>query len=493
MNYFSSEDSEDELDRMAPKSILNNIQSNLGGSDIFNKNKNSFSPKYYSTKRKMLIKAKSDINAIKIFKQKKKISNILNFFTFGHDREKYLKLREKHIFPNIIPNCPFKKKVDWKLFYELIFISNNNINLNNSYMDFFDFFNDEKENKFENNLEKYKFKIITDKIKQRLKNKYELDKYGDIGNKNKINIKKVNKLPEILFDLNKDNNYLKNVFNVGISEMDKNRFFSMLINKLKNKFYIYLNQNKYEKRQYFDALRKISDDDKKNKSDKTSKKKKKIKFDNANLLIKNKNSPSEDKKPKVSKNKKIHLFDKRKSTPKSNNIYNSPKIKKLVYRNDKMNILKQRKTLPFKRKNESYLLEAKDINLKTINFNDFELNNINNKKIFLTDDKFELFKRNAKILINDEILFKEIRREYPDYEEELFNLYNNFLLYEKTYDKVELKNFDNTKKYQNYNHNINNFLSLNNKINIPINEKYDINDKIIENAVNFQKIINYLK
>ena len=49
----------------------------------------------------------------------------------------------------------------------------------------------------------------------------------------------------------------------------------MLINKLKKRFNIYIDKNKYEKRQYFQSLRKNSFN---NKSD-SPKKKKKIKFD----------------------------------------------------------------------------------------------------------------------------------------------------------------------------------------------------------------------
>ena len=124
-------------------------------------------------------------------------------------------------------------------------------------------------------------------------------------------------------------------------------------------------------------------------------------------------------------------------------------------------------------------------------FNKNELNSIDNQKTYITDDLFEQFKKNSKIIINDEILFKELKKQYPDYEEEIFNLYNNFLLFEKIYDRQGLRNFINKKNFKDYNHSINNFLSTN-KIKLLISDKYDINNKIFENCINIQGIINYL-
>ena len=89
--------------------------------------------------------------------------------------------------------------------------------------------------------------------------------------------------------------------------------------------------------------------------------------------------------------------------------------------------------------------------------------------------------------------YLKFNKQYPGYEEELFNLHNDFLLYEKIYDKQELNNYSNKRKNKDYNHDINNYLSLNNKINLPIMKKYDINNKILESAVNLQNIISYLK
>ena len=127
---------------------------------------------------------------------------------------------------------------------------------------------------------------------------------------------------------------------------------------------------------------------------------------------------------------------KRKNTSKNLNIYR-PSERKSFIKNTS-----QRKSIVIKRKKDNLFTEKKtkfniSLNNNEINFNQKELNNINNKKINITDDKMELFRNNAGTIINDEILSKEFKREYPDYEEELFNLYNNFVLYEKIYDKHE--------------------------------------------------------
>ena len=502
--YYSSEDSEDEIDRLATRSGLNSIHSNFNRNSDGSRNniinylpkENSYNPKNYS---RGLKRSKSDTRQMKLYKQRQKIVNILNFFIYGYNREKYLILKEKNDFPNI-KQKPSREKIGWKLIYELIFMKNkkklnNYFNetqtnlselINNKYM------NDENYEKYDNRIEKLKFKIITDKIKHRMKKKYELNKDKDIsiGKKNKNK-----KIPEILLNLKKNDNNLRSIYKVGISDMDKNRLLPMFINKLKKKFNIYIDKSKYEKGQYFQSLRKYSF-----KNDKNSKKKKKIKFD-VNRKIKTKYSITEDKISNFlkSNSKNIRLTNKRKGSSNIKNlkINPSPIDRKSLIKNDKSNnLFKHRKTLSFKNKNENYLSDINfksENNLKTIYFNENELNCINNKKLVMTDKKLELFKNNAKIIINDEVLFKEFKREYPDYEEELFNLYNNFLLYEKVYDKLDLKNFSNMKKYIDYNHNINNFLSLNNKINLSFIEKYEINNKILENAINLQKIINYFK
>ena len=224
--YFSSEDSEDELDRIISKSKLKMIQSNItqtiGGSPIFGRNKNininikinSSIDKDYSFKlnlSKSLKKSKSDVRAIKLFKYKQKIKNVLNFFTF------YIQ-RQGTNYLNIKIDKKKNQKIDWKLFYEIIFLENKKTNKENSFnkthTNLSDYIidkeiKDEKENKFENIIEKYRFKIILDKIKYRMKQKYELIKEEDIEMKNtNINtnlnkIEKVKKLPEMLLTMNK--------------------------------------------------------------------------------------------------------------------------------------------------------------------------------------------------------------------------------------------------------------------------------------------------
>ena len=499
--YYSSEDSEDEIDRLAMRSGLNSIHSNftrnLDGSrnNIINylPKENSHTPKNYL---RGLKRSQSDIRQMKLYKQRQKTVNILDFFTYGYNREKSLILKEKNDFPNI-KHKSSREKIGWKLIYELIFIKNkknkkiyfngNQTNLseliNNKYM------NDENFEKYDNKIEKFKFQIIIDKIKHRMKKKYELNKDKDISIGKKDKNKKI---PEILLNLKKNDNNLKNIYKVGISDMDKKRLLPMFINKLKNKFNIYIDKSKYEKRKYFQSLRKHSF-----KNDKNSKKIKRIRFE-VNKKIKTKYSISEDKISNLLKNniKNIRLTDKRKDSSNIKNLKNNPPLKnsRSLIKNDKSKYpFNHRKTLSFKNKNyQSEIKYNSENNLKMIYFNENELNCINSKKMVMTDKKLELFKNNAKTIINDEVLFKEFKREYPDYEEEIFNLYNNFLLYEKVYDKLDLKNCPNMKKYIDYNHNINNFLSLNNKINLSFNE-YEINNKIIENAINLQKIINYFK
>ena len=329
---FSSEDSEDELDRIASKSKLNMIQSSitqtLGGSPMFRRKKNininnaldiidsDYSFKSTKNFSKSLKKSKSDIRAIKLYKYKQKIKNVLNFFTHGHNREKYLEMRQETNFPNTKKDTQIQQKVGWKLFYELIFLENKKSNKENSFnkthTNLSEFYidketKDEKENKFDNIIEKYRFKIILDKIKYRMKQKYELIQEDDIkinnGNTN-INtnkIQKVKKLPEILLTMNNNKNNLKNIYKVGISEIDKNRYLPMFINKLRKKFDLYLDKNKYEKRQYFQSIRKSSSDLSKNKSEKKTKKQKKIKFENKKTntykILKPKVSITEEKIP----------------------------------------------------------------------------------------------------------------------------------------------------------------------------------------------------
>ena len=511
--YYSSEDSEDELDRLLNKSRFNTMNSNftttiVGWKGLYPYENNNFynSDDIFLSKnvsKTNIKRSRSDIGLLRLNKHKikpKKI-NLLNIFTLGHNREKYLKLKDNNLIPNIHKNDNKQQKVDWKLFYDVIFrdTENNNNNFNNSATTLSELLNNkvlyEEINKFDDNIEKYRFKIITDKIKFRMKKKYELNNFGKLPeNKNKI--KKINKPPEIIYNSKKIENNLKNIYKIGISEIDKNRFIPMFINKLKKKYNIYLDKTKFEKRQYFQSLRKNhSYDYDYFKNDKILKKKtnknKRIKFENVDKKLKTKYSITETKLPNFfNKNMNNHrIVMKRKNTSKNLNIYR-PSERKSFIKNTT-----QRKSIVIKRKKDNLFTEKKtkfniSLNNNEINFNQKELNNINNKKINITDDKMELFRNNAGTIINDEILSKEFKREYPDYEEELFNLYNNFVLYEKIYDKHELTI---QKNCQDYNHNINNFLSPNNKMNFPVFEKYEINDKILENAINLQNIINYLK
>ena len=100
--YFSSEDSEDELDRGISNSKLNTIQSNftqkIVNSPIFTRKKSicsetSISLKNY--KHANNFKSVSDLNLIQFNKHNHKNSNCLNFFTYGHNRESYVNINNE--------------------------------------------------------------------------------------------------------------------------------------------------------------------------------------------------------------------------------------------------------------------------------------------------------------------------------------------------------------------------------------------------------------
>jgi len=309
--------------------------------------------------------------------------------------------------------------------------------------------------------------------------------------------------PEILSNLKKDEDNLRNIYKIGISEKDKNKFVPMLINKLQNKFNIYLNKPKHEKRKYLNTPLHI---DKNNSIGKYSQKKvnriKKITFENVNKKFQPKLSITEDKLESHLKSNFNNNNDNNFIRKTNTRITNFSLEKKKLFNNKNENrlitSLNKRKMMNFNRKSVAAVMKKKVVtgsNLNTVNngivFNKSELNNLDNQKTYITDDIFEQFKNNSKIIINDEILFKEFKKQYPDYEEEIFNLYNNFLLFDKIYDRQGLRNFINKKNYKDYNHSINTFLSAN-KIKFLISDKYEIQNKILENCINIQNIINYL-
>jgi hypothetical protein len=526
--YYSSDDSEDELDRGISNSKLNTIKSNftqkIVNSPIFYRKKsisseNSFSHKNY--KNASNFRAKSDLRLIQFNKHSPKSSNCLNFFTYGHDRDQYLINNNEINYVNEMRIIDKKHtKVDWKLIYDLIFRENKKNkyekdclkDTNSSFSEFFNYKDvNEETNNFDIILEKCRLQILINKIKRRMKKKFEYNKSQTpndiIINKNNKN-KKMNKIPEMALNIKNNENNLHSVYKVGISDVDKNKFIPMMINKLKKKFNIYINRKKYELMKYFKSMRSLSYDEcylSEKRAKKKNDKNKKIKFGIVQKQYTSKYSISEEKLSGFVKNKmnENNLIVQRKTTSKNLNFKSKMEQRKSFIPNEKhLNYLNPRKTLIVRRKNESIIMKKGKISDKnvilnlrsnSIYFNEYELSNINKQKIYLTDTKLEKFKKNAKIIINDEILFKEFNKQYPDYEEELFNLHNNFLLYEKIYDKQELKNYSNKKKIKDFNHDINNFLSLNNKINLPVMKKYDINNKILESAVNLQNIIGYLK
>ena len=506
--YYSSEDSEDELDRITRKSILNTIQSNFTQTYIdspINRNSSSFDTNININNEENKItkinftklgirRSKSTIRIIKKnhHQTASKKSNFLSFFTYNYNRDEYLEINSNNNFFQRKDDS--HKRINWKLFYDTIFKNKNFRKKNN--------INLEIDN---NNIEKYRFDILINKIKNRIKKKYEYIKDEDLDNKEN-NMKKVNMLPEILLNIKKNEDNLKNIYKIGISEKDKNKFMPLFINKLQNKFNLYLNKSKYEKRKYLNSPVHID----KNSSSigKYSQKKigriQKIKFENVNKKFQPKLSITEDKLGSNFKNNFNNNSNNDNFIRKTNaRITNFSLDKKKIFNNKNENENKlisslNKKKINFNRKSVANIMKKKKVSgskLSMINtgfvFNKNELNSIDNQKTYITDDLFEQFKKNSKIIINDEILFKELKKQYPDYEEEIFNLYNNFLLFEKIYDRQGLRNFINKKNFKDYNHSINNFLSTN-KIKLLISDKYDINNKIFENCINIQGIINYL-
>jgi len=501
--YYSSDDSEDELDRMIRKSRLNTIRSNFTQTYLdspINRNSSSINVNINNEENKLtqinftkfgVRRSKSDIRIIKINQQHavSKKSNFLSFFTYNYNRDDYLEIKANNNYSQKKDNS--RKRVNWKLFYDTIFKNKNAQNKNN--------INLEIDN---NNIEKYRFDILISKIKNKFKKKYELIKDEDMDNKEN-NMKKIRMQPEILSNLKKDEDNLRNIYKIGISEKDKNKFVPMLINKLQNKFNIYLNKPKHEKRKYLNTPLHI---DKNNSIGKYSQKKvnriKKITFENVNKKFQPKLSITEDKLESHLKSNFNNNNDNNFIRKTNTRITNFSLEKKKLFNNKNENrlitSLNKRKMMNFNRKSVAAVMKKKVVtgsNLNTVNngivFNKSELNNLDNQKTYITDDIFEQFKNNSKIIINDEILFKEFKKQYPDYEEEIFNLYNNFLLFDKIYDRQGLRNFINKKNYKDYNHSINTFLSAN-KIKFLISDKYEIQNKILENCINIQNIINYL-
>ena len=321
-------------------------------------------------------------------------------------------------------------KVDWKLIYNLIFgkmkkNKYNNDSLNNTKTTFSGLFNsnemNEENSQFDILLEKCRFQTFINKIRLEMKKKYECNKNqspNDIINTKNNKNKKTNKIPEMVLNIKNDENTLKSVYKVGISDTDRNKFIPMIIKKLKKKFNIYINRKKYELMKYFNSVRSRSYDEcflSEKRSKKKMDKNKKIKFGITNKqLVKSKYSISEEKSSNFVKNQMNDNSAVRKTT--SNNL-----LLKSKYDQRKSFIPNRRKSLIFRGKNDSILMKRRKISSNDINmnlsldlntksnsiyFNEYEFNNINKQKTYMTDAKFELFKKNAKIIINDEILFK---------------------------------------------------------------------------------------
>ena len=185
--YYSSDDSEDEMERAARKSRLNTIKSNFTQTYLDSPiNRNSSINISVSNEENKLTqinftefgikRAKSDIRIIKINRNQAhpKKYNYLSFFTYNYNRNEYLEIKANNNYSQ--KKNDSHKRVNWKLFYDTIFRKNNaqNKNKNNINLEI-----------DSNNIEKYRFDILIDKIKNRIKKKYEhikdedMDKYQD--------------------------------------------------------------------------------------------------------------------------------------------------------------------------------------------------------------------------------------------------------------------------------------------------------------------------
>ena len=257
VEYYSSEDSEDELDKILPKYKINNQNPNLNqtlSSNIFERNNSLYSissigdvemKTKYSNK---IIKTESDEKK----DDEEKRGNYLSFFTFDYDRKLYLKYWSD-FSKNIEHNEKNQEniKVDWKLFYNKVFKRLFEDKFNNfyskryyndlDYATYINYITNPKNKKNNMSLEEFRLQIILNKLIHQQKGKY--------GDNNSIN-KSQNKLksPEILLiNRNKDIGY-RGIYKNGISEKDKDSFIPLYITKLQKFFIEFLNKKKYKRK-----------------------------------------------------------------------------------------------------------------------------------------------------------------------------------------------------------------------------------------------------
>ena len=542
--------------------------------------------------------------------------NYLSFFTFDYDRKHYLKYWSD-FSKNIEHNEKNQEsiKVDWKLFYNIVFKGLFEDKVNNfyrkryysdlDYNNYINYINNSKNKKINMCLEEFRLQIILNKLVHQWKGKY-----GD----NNTNSKSQNKMksPEmLLINRNKDIGY-RGIYKNGISEKDKDGFIPLYITKLQKFFTEFLNKKKYQRKMVNIELWKTIAEGKfyKNKIHskfcnsvpKVSNKdvepnNKMVYFGNIQRCNSNYNkgniiflSPNNNNKRKWGK--KIFLkskttkgivfknkLDEKKMSLNTNNIIsnnyyftalksgvdnnnnsetknsqdNSCKIKYNIPNFNNKTTLKGRKSRNtiinssfFSRYNKkftntisnlkninnnklSYLKSQnksksktnniklstvkknlargistdniqkiynysipsnEDQNYYCIKFSKKEINNANKPKEKNDDEILELFKKNLNIIVNDKLLLNAFLKKYPKYQEELNDLYNNFSLYEKVYEKgvSDLRFYE---KNTDFNHYLNTFLNVRKKKNIitPVNQ-IEVNEKIIDKTINLQNLLD---
>ena len=265
--YYSSEDSEDELDKATSKNGINSLNSNLN--QMASKNIPKHSNSLYSISSSSIgdveTKTKYSNNNIRTIlcekkRDEEKNKSCLSFFTFDYERKNYLKYWSD-FSKNIEHNEENKKniKVDWKLFYNKVFKRSFEDKANNfynkgyysdlDYINYINYINDSKNKKINICLEEFRLQIILNKLIYQWKGKY-----GDNITNNKSQNKK--KSPEILLiNRNKDIGY-RGIYKNGISEKDKDGFIPLYISKLQKLFTEFLNKKKYQRKMVNIQLRK---------------------------------------------------------------------------------------------------------------------------------------------------------------------------------------------------------------------------------------------
>ena len=454
VEYYSSEDSEDELDKVSSKYKINSPNSNLNqllpNNNVLKRNNSLYS---LSSIADGEIKTKYSNKNIKTESDEKKNDeeknrNYLSFFTFNYDRKHYLKYWSdfsKNIEHN--EKCQENIKVDWKLFYNKVFKGLFEDKVTNfyrksyysdlDYVNYINYINNSKNKKYNMCLEEFRLQIILNKLIHQWKGKY-----GDNNSNNKSQNKM--KSPEmLLINRNKDIGY-RGIYKNGISEKDKDGFIPLYITKLQKFFTEFLNKKKYQRKMINIQLWKSITEE--------------------NIPINNKfHSKYCFSAPKVSY-KEIEQNNKMVDSKgisrcnsnfnKSNKSFLSPTKNKNKWSNKK-NFLKSKTTKGIVLKNKlddkKMSLNTNNINSNNFFFSAFKNNNNNseakNNQNNSFKKKYNIFGYNNKLplnvrksrntIINDSLFFSRFNKKFTNTISNLKK--NNKLVHSKTQNKIKLK------------------------------------------------------